>query len=162
MARIDFVTGAPEKYAHLVEALATVATRARAAVEGHREAELRRDPAGGGWSPHRTLAHMALFAQRNGVFIHQMGTMTDPDRLAFDEEAETQALLGKSPAALLDLIEDEIGGTVAFLSVTPDASWGRPGRIGGARRSLRQQVASHGSHMAEHIDQIATALAASK
>jgi hypothetical protein len=162
MARIDFVTGAPEKYAHLVETLATVATRTRATIEGHREAELRRDPAGGGWSPHHVLAHMALYAQLNRVFIHQMGTMTDPDRLGFDEEAETQALLVRGPADLLDLIEAEIGGTVAFLSVTPDASWGRPGRVAGARRSLRQQVAAHGDHMAEHIDQIAAALAASK
>ncbi|MFA7298009.1 MAG: DinB family protein [Dehalococcoidia bacterium] len=158
MSRIDFVTGAPEKYAHLVEALATVATRLRATVEGKRDAELRREPEGA-WSAHHVLAHMALFAQRNGVFIHQMGTMTDPDRLPFDEEAETKAWMGKPAAGLIDVIEEEIAKTVEFLSGTPDASWGRPGKIRGARRSLRQQVESHGNHMAEHIEQIRTILA---
>lgn len=154
MSRIDFVTGAPEKYAHLVESLATVATRLRATVEGKRDADLRRAPGEGQWSAHHVLAHMAVFAQRNGVFIHQMGTMTDPERLAFDEEEETRKWLGKDPRGLIDVIEQEIARTVEFLSHTPDASWGRPGRIRGARRSLRQQVESHGNHMAEHIEQV--------
>lgn len=159
MARIDFVTGAPEKYAHLVDALATVAPRLRESMAGARDMDLRREPTDG-WSVHRILAHLALYAQRNGVFIHQMGTMTDPIRLDFDEEQETQRLLSLGTAALLASIEEEVARTVDFLSGTPDASWGRPGRLPrNGRRSLRQQVESHIRHFEEHIDQIRETLA---
>ncbi len=151
MSRIDFVTGAPEKYADLVDALSVVPERLRRVVEGQSPATLRQER-DGGWSAVRVMAHMLLYAKRNGVFIHQMATMTDPIRAPFDE-SESEAFVN-DPQRLLDDIEREIGYTVAFLSHTPDASWGRPGRLPSGRRSLRQQVRAHTDHMNEHIAQI--------
>ncbi|MCK9486719.1 MAG: DinB family protein [Dehalococcoidia bacterium] len=151
MSRIDFVTGAPEKYAHLVEALATVPERLRDALAGRSAGDLPRQ-AQEGWSAVRIMQHMLLYAARNGVFIHQMGTMTDPIRRPF-EEAEAEAY-PTDPQRLADMIEREIGQTVAFLSHLPDASWGRAGLLPAGRRSLREQVRLHTEHMDEHIAQI--------
>ncbi|TAJ16859.1 MAG: DinB family protein [Dehalococcoidia bacterium] len=159
MSRIDFVTGAPEKYAHLVQSLSTASERLRSATANARGSAWTSPPReGGDWTAQHTLAHMALYAQKNGIFIRQMATMTDPARLPFDEDAETAALESRSAADLIALIESELGKTVELLSGTPDAGWGRPGTIRGARRSLRQQVQSHADHMHEHVDQIADAL----
>ena len=155
MSRIDFVTGAPEKYAHLVDDLATVPVRLRDVLEGQPATSLRRDP-GDGWSVVRILQHMRLYAERNGVFIHQMATMTDPTRAPFEEiEAES---FSTDPSRLLEEIEREVGKTVDFLSGTPDASWGRPGHLRSGRRSLRAQVAAHTAHLNEHIEQIEAVL----
>ncbi|MSQ30372.1 MAG: hypothetical protein EXR68_07805 [Dehalococcoidia bacterium] len=158
MSRIDFVTGAPEKYAHLVEAVSTVSERLRSVTSTARAAAWTAPPRESDWTAQHTLAHMALFAQKNGVFIHQMATMTEPARRAFDEDAETAALEARPAAELIAIVESEVGKTVDLLSGTPDAGWGRPGSIRGARRSLRQQVQSHAEHLQEHVDQIADAL----
>lgn len=159
MARIDFVTGAPEKYAHLVELLSTVPERLRSVAANAAAASWGAAPREGGeWTAQHTLAHMALYAQKNGVFIRQMATMTDPARLPFDEAAETAALEARPSAELVALVESEVSKTADLLSGTPDAAWGRPGSIRGARRSLRQQVQSHAEHLQEHVDQIADAL----
>lgn len=159
MSRIDFVTGAPEKYAHLVEALATVPERLRAVAATARPGRWTAEPhAGGEWTAQHTLAHMALYAQKNGTFIRQMATMTEPARLPFDEADETADLEALPTAELVALVESEVGKTVKLLSGTPDAGWGRPGSIRGARRSLRQQVQSHAEHLQGHVDQIAEAL----
>jgi hypothetical protein len=159
MSRIDFVTGAPEKYAHLVEALATVSERLRSVAASAGPGSWTAPPREGGeWTAQHTLAHMALYAQKNGVFIYQMTTMTEPARLAFDEDAETAALEARPAAELVALVEAEVGKAVDLLSGTPDAAWGRPGTIRGARRSLRQQVQSHAAHLHGHVDQIADAL----
>ena len=154
MSRIDFVTGAPELYAHLVDRLAEAPVRLRNLVAGRNATELRRDPGNGEWAIPRILAHMAVTAQHNGTFIYQMGTMTDPSRLPFDEEAEGGRLQNQNPTALVDIIERELGKTIDFLSGTPDAAWGRPGRKNGLWRSLRQEVTTHGEHMHEHLDAI--------
>lgn len=159
MARIDFVTGAPEKYAHLVELLSTVSERLRAVAANAAAASWTAAPReGGDWTAQHTLAHMALYAQKNGVFIFQMATMSDPARLAFDEAAETADLEARPSAELVALVESEVSKTVDLLSGTPDAAWGRPGSIRGARRSLRQQAQSHAEHLQEHVDQITDAL----
>jgi hypothetical protein len=159
LTRIDFVTGAPEKYAHLVDRLAEAPVRLRAIVSGRSATDLRRDPGNGDWSVPRILAHMAVMAERNGTFIYQIGTMTDPERLPFDEEEEAGRLQHQNPQVLAETIERELGETLEFLSRTPDASWGRPGRKNGLRRSLRQEVTTHAEHMHEHLDQIEATLA---
>src|SRR5690554_953973 len=149
MARIDFVTGAPEKYAHLVDALATLPDRLSAAVGNHRTGDLRRPPAEGAWSVQEILAHLAFYAHANGVFIHQMVTMYDQERRPFPPGHQDPELLRLEPAALLEYIRDEIGQTVDFLSGTPDAAWGRRGMVRGASRSVRQMVAQHIEHNEE-------------
>lgn len=154
MSRIDFVTGAPEKYAHLVDRLAEAPVRLRSITRGQNQTALRRDPGNGEWPISRILAHMAVMAQRNGLFIYQMATMTDPARAPLDEDTEAGRLQHQNPLMLVDLIEAELGKTIALLSHTPDASWGRPGRKNGLRRSLRQEVETHGSHMHEHLDAV--------
>ena len=157
MARIDFVTGAPEKYAHLVDRLATVAERTAAVLAGQTSAELRREPPDG-WSAQRVLGHMAFHAHANGVFTHQLATMTDPQRTPFPSGYEDPELATRDPLELLQFIEDETAQTVALLSGTPDAAWGRPGFVRGARRSLRQHVQAQITHLEEHIAQLAQVL----
>lgn len=154
MSRIDFVTGAPEKYAALVDRLAEATEQLRAAVRTARPAAMREEPADG-WSAHRVLAHMAFYARVNGTFIYRMATMSDPQRLPVDPDAGAEALMGLDDRTLVDIVVEELGKTVDLLSGTPDAGWGRPGTIAGKRRSLRQQVQSHADHMHEHIAQIA-------
>ena len=157
MPRIDFVTGAPEQYAALVDQLSTVGARLAAVLAGHPDAALRRAPPDG-WSVQRVLGHMAFHAHANGVFIHQLATMTDPQRTPFPSGYEDPALAVRDPLELLQLIEDETAQTVALLSGTPDAAWGRPGFVRGARRSLRQHVQAHIDHLEEHIAQLAQLL----
>lgn len=158
MARIDFVTGAPEQYAPLVDRLATIAEHTAGVIAGHADAELRRDPPDG-WSAQRVLGHMVFSAHANGVFIHQLATMTDPQRASFPPGYEDPDLLPREPRELLRLLQDELAQTMALLSRTPDAAWGRPGYVRGARRSLRQHVQAHITHLEEHIAQIAQVLA---
>ena len=164
MPRIDFVTGAPEKYAHLVDALTTIPDRLDQVVAGYSDAQLRAAPAnapeGDPWSAHRILGHAAFHCDAYRVFIHQMATMSDPVRKPFPGGVEDDALLEGSPVQLVERIRAEIAGTVAYLSHTPDASWGRPGFVNGSRRSLRQQVQMHLTHLEAHIAQIARALGA--
>ncbi|MEX2446004.1 MAG: DinB family protein [Dehalococcoidia bacterium] len=158
MSRIDFVTGAPEKYAHLVDALSTLPGRVSAAVEGRPAADLRREPPDG-WSAQRILGHVAFTTAANRVFIHQMATMTDPHRAPFPVGHEDDALAQGDPADLVRQIQEETAAIVELLSGTPDASWGRAGYVREARLSLRQMVTRHIEHVEEHIAQIAQVLA---
>ncbi len=164
MPRIDFVTGAPEKYASLVDSLSTIPDRIDQVVAGYSDEQLRaapkNAPEGDPWSAHRILGHAAYHCDAYRTFIHQMATMSDPVRKPFPGGVEDDALLEGSPAQLVERIRADIGGTVAFLSHTPDASWGRPGFVNGARRSLRQQVTQHIGHLEAHIAQLAAALGA--
>ena len=152
--RIDFVTGAPEKYAHLVDAVATGPERLRDVLRGVSAGVLRTEPADGGWSPARILAHLVVGTQKNSVFIYRIATMTDPERMPFDESEESERLKNANPESLLSAFETAVGETVAVLSHTPDAGWGRPGRKRGMRRSLRQEVESMASHFDEHIAEL--------
>lgn len=160
MSRIDFVTGAPERYIGEVRALAAIPDRLRAALEGHAAEDLRRVPSEGEWSPARVLAHLLSYARHTGEFIYRIAWMQEPVLVSWDEAAEVERegwerLEGPE---LLARIRAEIESTVALLSETPDASWGRPGLhpLGG-RRSLRQQVRRHVRHLEDHIAQIEAA-----
>ena len=160
MSRIDFVTGAPERYIGEVRALAAIPDRLRAALEGHDGEDLRRAPSEGEWPPVRVLAHLLSYARHTGEFIHRIAWMQEPVWVSWDEAAEVERegwerLEGRE---LLARIGAEIESTVALLSETPDASWGRPGLhpLGG-RRSLRQQVRTHVRHLEDHIAQIEAA-----
>jgi hypothetical protein len=160
VSRIDFVTGAPEKYAHLVDALAKVPEELWRVTSGQPTSALR-TARGEEWSAQRVLAHMASYAGWQDRFIKQVATMTDPAPPAFDQTAAAEALAAEDPVALLQRVEQEVGATVEFLSGTPDASWGRPGRVRSGRRSLRQIVERHIAHMNEHVEQVKASLGAS-
>ena len=160
MSRIDFVTGAPEKYAHLVDALSKVPEELNAAAAGKTVSQLKR-ATGEEWSAHRVLAHMASYSAYQDTFIHQVASMTDPAAMAHDETQAAEALLSRDPLALLHDVEIAIGRTVDLLSGTPDAAWGRPGRVRAGRRSLRQIVEAHIRHMNDHVAQVKTALGVS-
>lgn len=153
-SRIDFVTGAPEKYAHLVDRISTGPERVREAVRGRPASELRRSPGEEQWSVARILAHLVVVTQRNGLFIYRMATMTDPARQPFDEADESRRLENANPESILQAFEAAVSEVVETLSSTPDAAWGRPGRKHGLRRSLRQEVIAMGDHFDEHIAEI--------
>ena len=151
--RIDFVTGAPEKYARLVDGLSIVPNQYRDAVGRVSDAVMRQEPSDS-WSLQRILAHVVFVTEANDVFIHQMATMTEPVRKEFPMGFEAIDLKPLSADELLQHIEDALGRTVALLSGTPDAAWGRPGYIGGQRRSLKQVVEGHIAHFDEHLTEM--------
>ena len=153
--RIDFVTGAPEKYAALVDALAVIPNRFRAAVGNASDDAMRQEPRAGEWSALRNLAHCAFIAEANDVFIQQMARMTNPSRKPFPVGYVAEDLEALSVAELLDRIETAVGRTVTLLGHTPDAAWGRPGEARCMRRSIRQMVVTHTTHFEEHIATIA-------
>jgi uncharacterized damage-inducible protein DinB len=154
-SRIDFVTGAPEKYADLVDALAVIPNKYRAALAGVSDGAMRAEPADGGWSAQRNLAHVVFVTEANDVFIHQMAKMTNPVRKAFPVGYVAEDLENHSLATLLQRLDDAIGRTVTLLGHTPDAAWGRPGEARGMRRSIRQMVVYHIAHFDEHLAEIA-------
>ncbi|MEI7926865.1 MAG: DinB family protein [Chloroflexota bacterium] len=152
--RIDFVTGAPEKYADLVDALSVIPGKVRAAVEGVSDAAMRQEPAGG-WSAMRNLAHLAFLAEANDVFITQMAKMTNPSRKQFPSGYIAEDLEALPVSVLLQRIEDAFSHLVGLLGHTPDAAWGRPGEARGMRRSIRQMAVYHAEHFDEHLAEIA-------
>lgn len=168
MSRIDFVTGAPERHMHLVEALGAIPDRLERVLAGHSTNELQAVPGGGEWAAARILSHMIAYARHNHEFIYRIVWMTDPIREPWDEEAAEQGWDDLNGAALVAALRAAIGETVELLSETPDASWGRPGIAGGrgadhssgTRRSLRQQVGGHTEHLEGHLDHIEELLAA--
>lgn len=153
MSRIDFVTGAPEKYAHLVDALSVAPLRYHEVLDGVSDAAMRTTPADG-WSPQRILGHVTYLAEANDVFFHQMATMTDPVRRAFPSGYDAPEMEPVPAADLLARMEAALGRTIELLSRTPDAAWGRPGYVRGQRRSIRQMVAYHANHFEEHLAEI--------
>lgn len=162
MSRIDFVTGAPERYIGEVRSLAAIPDRLRDVLKGHTPTELHGAPAENEWPPVRVLAHLLSYARHTGEFIFRVAWMQEPVLVTWDEaeEVEREGWGRLEGAELLALLRAEIESSVTLLSGTPDASWGRPGihPVGG-RRSLRQQVRSHIRHLEVHIDQIERALA---
>ena len=155
----DFVTGAPEKYAYLVDALSTLGERTASTLAGRNAADVRHAPSGG-WSAQQVLAHMAFLGRENRIFIRQVATMTEPERRAFPSGYDDTELAQRPTAELLSMLGADLAQIVELLSHTPDAAWGRPGYVRGARISLRQLVASHIAHFEEHLGQIAQVLAA--
>jgi hypothetical protein len=157
MSRIDFVTGAPEKYMPLVQELTLVEERVEQLVAGYTGRDLQRQPSEGQWSASRVLAHMISYAIHNGEFIRQIAWMTDPRRRPWDEDAEVarEGWANKNGANLVQALREPLAETIELLSGTPDAQWGRPGTVPGrGRRSLRQQVRAHLDHLEEHIVQL--------
>jgi len=148
--RIDFVTGAPERYASLVDALSVVPNRYRDTLGRVADSAMRLEPTEG-WAPQRILAHVTFLAEANEVFIHQMATMTEPVRKPFPTGFEAHDLEELPGGELLSRIEHAVGQTVALLAFTPDAAWGRPGYIRDKRQSLKQVVESHIAHFDEHL-----------
>jgi len=163
MSRIDFVTGAPQKYADLVQELAVIPERVERLIAGHTARDLQKAANEGDWGAGRVLAHMISYAIHNGDFIRQIAWMTEPRRRPWDEDAEVAAegWAGKNGSALVAALREPIGETVELLSGTPDAQWGRPGTVPGrGRRSLRQQLRAHLDHLDEHITQLEALLGA--
>ena len=160
--RIDFVTGAPEKYAALVDALSVAPNQYRAALGRVSDAVMRQEPAepAGAWAPQRILAHVAFIAEANDVFIRQMATMTEPVRKPFPSGFEAVDLEPLTVEELLDHIEQAVSRTVELLGHTPDAAWGRPGYARGMRRSLKQMVTTHAAHFDEHLTEMLRLLGA--
>jgi hypothetical protein len=156
MARIDFVTGAPEKYMSLVQELTLVPSRIETIVAGHAARDLQSTPEGE-WSAARVLAHMISYARHNGDFIRLIAWMTSPERQSWDEDDEIsrEGLATKNSAALLEALSAAIAETIELLSHTPDAQWGRPGTVPGyGYRSLRQQLRAHIDHLNDHATQL--------
>ena len=156
MSRIDFVTGAPEKYMPMVQELSAIPDRIEQLVAASTARDLQRVAVEDEWSVSRVLTHMISDAVQSGEFIRQIAWMTDPRRRQWDEEAElTPQWTDKNGAMLVAALREAISETIELLSGTPDASWGRPGTVPNrGRRSLRQQLRGHIDHLSEHVEQV--------
>ncbi len=162
MSRIDFVTGAPERYIADVRALSALPDRLAEVLAGHTTAQLRRAPSDEEWPPVRVLAHLLSYQRHIGEFMYRIAWMQEPTLVLWDEpeEVERERWPRLDGGRLQAMLRHEIERTVDLLSETPDAAWGRPGihPLGG-RRSLRQQVQLAITHFEEHVAQIEAALA---
>ena len=88
MSRIDFVTGAPERYIGEVRALAAVPDRLREVLSGQAVEDLRRVPSETEWPPVRVLAHLLSYARHTGEFIYRIAWMEEPLLVTWDEAEE--------------------------------------------------------------------------
>ncbi len=157
MSRIDFVTGAPERYMPLVRDLTLVPDRVDSLLRRHSGADLRRAEEGE-WTAERVLAHMISYAHHSGDFIRQIAWMTEPVLQPWDESSEIADAAFTGDAAL-ETFRSALAETIDLLSHTPDAQWGRPGLVPlNGRESLRQYVRWHIEHLNEHISQLESVL----
>jgi|TARA_B110000438_G_scaffold218598_1_gene211470 hypothetical protein len=162
MSRIDFVTGAPIKYAENVSQLSDIPSLVKKALgeEKTREENVKAIDAHSNetdWSSHRVLCHMHNYSVNITLLITRMLVDTDPKQIQWNENTE-YIELGQSEKALFNInsqLKENIERLVVMLSKTPDAAWGRAGtHLYLGRVSVKQLVKWHYNHLLQHIEQI--------
>ena len=162
MSRIDFVTGAPIRYAENVSLLSDIPNLVKKALgeEKIREEDAQAIDAHSNesdWSAHRVLCHMRNYSYNITLLISRMLTDTDPKQIQWNENTEYLEL-NQSEKALLNInsqLKENIERLVVMLSKTPDAAWGRAGtHLYLGRVSVKQLVKWHYNHLLQHIEQI--------
>jgi hypothetical protein len=162
MSRIDFVTGAPIRYAENVSLFSNIPNLVKKALgeEKIREENAKAIDAHSNetdWSSHRVLCHMRNYSYNITLLISRMLTDTDPKQIQWNENTEYLEL-NQSEKALLNInsqLKENIERLVVMLSKTPDAAWGRAGtHLYLGRVSVKQLVKWHYNHLLQHIEQI--------
>ncbi|MDG1989750.1 MAG: hypothetical protein P8J51_00535 [Dehalococcoidia bacterium] len=163
MSRIDFVTGAPIKYAENVSQLSSIPNLVKKALREEKMGQSKDNAIDAlsdeaEWSSHRVLCHMRNYSYNITLLIKRMLTDTDPKQIHWNENKEYTELK-QSEKALLNIhsqLKGNIESLVIMLSETPDAAWGRAGtHLYLGRISVKQLVKWHYNHLLQHIEQIA-------
>jgi hypothetical protein len=141
--RINFVTGATQRYVADVEALASMPGRLEAAVEALPVGAMRVPTTEGELSPARTIGAMIEHARQTGENLYRMAWMTDPVLKPTEPNTsdDTHSWEARNAERLVTWFSEAVAESVHLLKELPDSSWGRPGQspVSG-RRSIRQTV----------------------
>ena len=160
MSRIDFVTGAPIRYAAIVSDIAKLSNLTKKALEEFDAEEKNEKDATNNeedWSTHRILCHMLNYSSNINLLIKRMLIDTDPKQIKWNENDAYNNLKQqeKPTASIFNQFKENIEELVTILSKTPDAAWGRSGNhIYLGKISVKQLVKWHYNHVIQHIHQI--------
>tara|TARA_Y100001970_G_scaffold291202_1_gene427491 strand:- start:3446 stop:3934 length:489 start_codon:yes stop_codon:yes gene_type:complete len=160
MSRIDFVTGAPIRYAKEVSDIASLNNLTKDALEQADTKEQNKKDATSNeeeWSTHRILCHMFNYSSNINLLIMRMLIDTDPKQIKWNENDTYNNLKQqeKPTASIFNQFKESIEELVTVLSKTPDAAWGRSGNhIYLGKISVKQLVKWHHNHVMQHINQI--------
>tara|TARA_Y100000996_G_scaffold266079_1_gene209353 strand:+ start:2584 stop:3075 length:492 start_codon:yes stop_codon:yes gene_type:complete len=160
MSRIDFVTGAPIRYAEIVSDVANLSNLTKKAIEQKdAEKKSKKDTSSNEeeWSTHRILCHMLNYSSNINLLITRMLVDTDPKQIKWNENSIYENLKQKEKPtiSIFNQFKENIEELVATLSKTPDAAWGRSGNhIYLGKISVKQLVKWHCNHLVQHINQI--------
>ena len=98
MSRIDFVTGAPIRYAEIVSEVANLSNLTKKAVEQkNTEKKSKKDTSSNEeeWSTHRILCHMLNYSSNINLLITRMLVDTDPKKIKWNENSSYDNLKQK-------------------------------------------------------------------
>ncbi|MFL2634297.1 MAG: hypothetical protein ACJ0J6_00440 [Dehalococcoidia bacterium] len=160
MSRIDFVTGAPIRYAEIVSDVANLSNLTKKAIEQKiTEKKSKKDTSSNEeeWSTHRILCHMLNYSSNINLLITRMLVDTDPKQIKWNENSIYENLKQKEKPtiSIFNQFKENIEELVATLSKTPDAAWGRSGNhVYLGKISVKQLVKWHCNHLVQHINQI--------
>ena len=160
MSRIDFVTGAPIRYAEIVSDVANLSNLTKKAIEQKgAEKKSKKDTSSNEeeWSTHRILCHMLNYSSNINLLITRMLVDTDPKQIKWNENSIYENLKQKEKPtiSIFNQFKENIEELVATLSKTPDAAWGRSGNhVYLGKISVKQLVKWHCNHLVQHINQI--------
>ena len=161
MSRIDFVTGAPIRYAEVVSNIASLSNLTKKALDevSLEENNNKKDATNSEteWSTHRILCHMLNYSSNINLLIMRMLVDTDPKQIKWNENDiyNNSNQKEKPTASIFNQFKENIEELVTTLSKTPDAAWGRSGNhIYLGKISVKQLVKWHYNHVMQHINQI--------
>ena len=160
MSRIDFVTGAPIRYAEIVSDVANLSNLTKKAIEQKiTEKKSKKDTSSNEeeWSTHRILCHMLNYSSNINLLITRMLVDTDPKQIKWNENSIYENLKQKEKPtiSIFNQFKENIEELVATLSKTRDAAWGRSGNhVYLGKISVKQLVKWHCNHLVQHINQI--------
>ena len=160
MSRIDFVTGAPIRYAEIVSDIANLSNLIKEAlkkVNAEEKSEKDTTISEEEWSTHRILCHMLNYSSNINLLITRMLVDTDPKQIKWNENDAYIDLKqrDKPTASIFNQFKENMEELVTTLSKTPDAAWGRSGNhVYLGKISVKQLVKWHCNHIMQHISQI--------
>ena len=160
MSRIDFVTGAPIRYAEIVSDVANLSNLTKKAIEqkgAEKKSKKYTSSNEEEWSTHRILCHMLNYSSNINLLITRMLVDTDPKQIKWNENSIYENLKQKEKPtiSIFNQFKENIEELVATLSKTPDAAWGRSGNhVYLGKISVKQLVKWHCNHLVQHINQI--------
>jgi hypothetical protein len=135
-----------------------------AALEGHTDEALARQPASGEWSARQTLEHLLFTEELLGMRIGRLLDEEEPDLAAAAVWAETPASdegtadTGEPASAIAARIGALRHATVARLAGLDDTDWGRGGtHPEWGRVTVLSQAAYFARHEASHLAQLVAA-----
>lgn len=120
---------------------------------------------GGEWTPHETLAHIAVLSKFYGVMVHQVssGKVSELDLLANVNlrDAAGDQMAAMAPGELLQVIRADHARTAKLLNTIAPASLRRSVRLTNGETITAEFIARYPlvNHLEEHVEQLERELA---